>query len=155
MSPEVRWRKLLNRPIGRILQAKMTVCQLMWCGWCNRAFWLVFNSLQYELKTSQSQADTLYGKPPGALNSAFWMCLSSTDTLWISYVSAAALWEWVASFLRPCRLAAGAATAAFQFVPRSPRAVFVRPSFYRVIRLPLDLGWVDLDLGCSTILLGQ
>ena len=26
---------------------------------------------------------------------------------------------------------------------------------YRVIHLPLDLGWVDLDLGCSTILLGQ
>ena len=43
----------------------------MWCGWCNRAFWLVFNSLQYELQTSQSQADTLYGNPPGALNSAY------------------------------------------------------------------------------------
>ena len=45
----------------------------MWCGWCNRAFWLVFNSLQYALKTSQSQADTLYGNPPGVLNSAYCM----------------------------------------------------------------------------------
>ena len=43
----------------------------MWCGWSNRAFWLVFYYLQYELKTSQSQADTLYGNSPGALNSAF------------------------------------------------------------------------------------
>ena len=26
---------------------------------------------------------------------------------------------------------------------------------YRVIQQVSDLGWVDLDLGCSTILLGQ
>ena len=27
--------------------------------------------------------------------------------------------------------------------------------FYRVTHLVANLGWVDFDLGCSTILLGQ
>ena len=43
----------------------------MWCGWRSRTFWLVVYSSQYEFPTSQSQADTLYGNPPGALKPAY------------------------------------------------------------------------------------
>ena len=34
-------------------------------------------------------------------------------------------------------------------------SVFEYVSVYRVRHLVANLGWVDFDLGCSTILLGQ
>ena len=49
-------------------------------------------------------------------------------------------------FLRACHLAENARVAA---------AVEVEREIYRVGHLVVQLGWVDLDLGCSTILLGQ
>ena len=37
----------------------------------------------------------------------------------------------------------------------SAKSPHTHHKYYRVTRLVANLGWVDFDLGCSTILLGQ
>ena len=111
-------------------------CQLMWCCWCCRIFWFVFNSLHYELKTSQSQADTLYGNPPGALNSAYsWSLIANPPSFRVQNTIIIILPEFLlsplrASFIccRPCfasvSFSFSTPTAAAPFNPLPPEWQF-------------------------------